>query len=476
MAISVQIGNVSKRKNSTFQPTLTASVDVVLKDGTSDRNPSFLLNSGSPISANYLKWGSHYYFITDIVYERNNLYTINCKLDALATYKANIAATSAFVAYDGTSNTELVDSRISMETTNSVQVSEGRFSQLGAATCAVLTITGSHTTAAFAMTETEAASLLNKTDDWLDTADVLPYPQITSLPDVGEAIESFCYNMVAGIRQLIATGNVNEAIKSAILIPLSASIVGQYGYEVRLGNYKTGVSAALVSPYNRFLQTLSLSIPWQATDWRRNSPFHELYLYLPHIGVVPISPSDVMGCSAIIVYINMSMLTGDTIFKAVADNGHVLGQYHTNLSTPYAIGTSNLSPYQAVTAVGSAIVGGAAAIASGGATAMIGGTAGIMGVTNNLVGTPSTIGSNAGGALLTAGANELTIKLLSIYHDTNVAPNSVAGAIGTPAMAVKTLGGLSGYVECRAASVSAPAEDTVLDEINNYLNSGFFME
>lgn len=476
MAISVYLGKVTKRKNSTFRPSLTAAVNVVLKEGTSDTRPAFLLNSSEPVDANYLVWGDRYYFIDDVTYERNNLYTIRCSLDVLATYKSYIAATTAFVMYDPTANTELVDTRLSAETTATVQRSEGRFNNLGRDVCAVVTVTGASTTAAFAMDIESAAGLMNNVNDWLDTADGLPYPPIQQIEDIGETIQIFCYNVVGCVRQLIATGNVNEAVKSAILIPLPKSMIGTGPYTIRLGNYRSSMTGNLVAPQNRFLDAVTLPIPWQANDWRRNSPFHELYLFLPHIGVIPISPSDVMGSENLYVYINMSMMTGDAIFKAVAANGHTVGQWHTNLSSPFAIGSSNLSPYQAVTAMGSALVTGATAIASGGTSAMIAGAAGIIGQTSNLVGTPATVGSNAGGALVSAGESELTLRLVSIYHDTNVAPNSVAGAIGTPTMAVRVLGSLSGYVECQAASVSAPAESAVLEQINGYVNGGFFME
>ena len=93
---------------------------------------------------------------------------------------------------------------------------------------------------------------------------------------------------------------------------------------------------------------------------------------------------------------------------------------------------------------------------------------------NNLQPTLSTIGGAVGGASILGTL--AFAQIFTIFHDTNVAPSSVSGAIGTPTMAAKSLGSVSGYCECRCASVSAPAERAVLDQINNFLNSGFFME
>ena len=100
-------------------------------------------------------------------------------------------------------------------------------------------------------------------------------------------------------------------------------------------------------------------------------------------------------------------------------------------------------------------------------------TMGINGITNNLTGMPTTCGNNVGSASL--GLSQ-SAQLFCVYHDTNVTPSSVTSAIGTPTMAVKSLSGLSGYCECRNASVSAPAESGILDKINGYLNEGFFIE
>ena len=474
MAISVQIGNVSKRKNSTFQPTLTASVDVVLKDGTSDRNPSFLLNSGSPISANYLKWGSRYYFITDIVYERNNLYTINCKLDAMATYKANIAATSAFVAYDGTSNTEITDGRLSIETTKTITANSQNFSKIGTGYCVVISVTGKSSCASYAMPIGTASVLLDQMQNWMDGVDVLPIPDMTSITDIAEAIGVGVENLVRGLRQLMATGRAADCIRNAFIMPIAEQYVGGNQSFVYLGDYNTQHVGSVVSPATVITDNISLAIPWPSgiSDWRRNAPYTRLYLYLPYTGCIEIPTGEIMGDANMTILTSICPMTGDAIFT-VASGTRKIAQFNTNLGVPYAIGSSNITPLGAATAIGSVAVSGAAAMLTGGASAALSATAGIIGATNNLAPIPSTVGSNAGGASFGLAK---AASLFTVFHDTNVAPNSVAGAIGTPAMAVKTLGGLSGYVECRAASVSAPAEDTVLDEINNYLNSGFFME
>ena len=57
----------SKKMNSTAQPTGSGTqISVVLKENTSVLNPHFLVHNYS-FAHNYIKWGSRYYFVDDII-------------------------------------------------------------------------------------------------------------------------------------------------------------------------------------------------------------------------------------------------------------------------------------------------------------------------------------------------------------------------------------------------------------------------
>lgn len=474
MSISIQIGKVSKRRNSTFRPTLTTSVNVLLKDGASDTAPQFLLAAESAPDVNYAKWGSRYYFVESIIYERNNLYTITCSLDVLATYKDNIASTTAFVAYDASGNSEIVDTRLSVKTTKTRQSGGvSRFSVLGSGACAVVTIVGRSSTAAYAMDVNTAARLLNNINNWLDQSDVLPIPPVQTFPDVMSALQVLCENLVKVGRQLIATGRAPQAIQSAVVVPVALSEMLGVSTNIYLGSYNTNVSALQVPLNAARVDEISCSIPWQAADWRRNAPYHELYLAMPYVGVVQLSPSDLIGDTSITILACIHCISGDTIFIIMAGERTIM-QFSAKLATPYAIGSANVTPMQGAMTMLSAVGAAAAVAGSGGAAAIAAGTGAIAGVMNNLQPTLSSVGGAIGGAAVITQLN--LAEVISVFHDTNVEPSSVSGAIGTPTMAAKSLGSVSGYCECRAASVSAPAERAVLDQINSYLNSGFFME
>lgn len=66
--------------------------------------------------------------------------------------------------------------------------------------------------------------------------------------------------------------------------------------------------------------------------------------------------------------------------------------------------------------------------------------------------------------------------IIAVTHNTNVDPASVGAVVGTPAMSVKTLSTVPGYVQTQAASVDAEAPDTILSAINSALDGGVFIE
>ena len=63
-----------------------------LRDESSVINPSFLIQHTNPSGYNYcyISEFGRYYFITDIVSVRTNLWRINCTVDVLMSFKAQI--------------------------------------------------------------------------------------------------------------------------------------------------------------------------------------------------------------------------------------------------------------------------------------------------------------------------------------------------------------------------------------------------
>lgn len=478
MSLTLTLYKFSKRQNSTAvpDPSSGTEVSIDLKDQTQILTPTFILQWTGYPDYNYAEFMGRYYFISTIESIRNDIWAISCSVDLLATYKSNILATSAFVAYDTTANTEISDHRLSIKTTQTSVVNSDTFSTIGSGVCAVLSITGDDSTASWAMTVSDAREILNTMGTWMDGSDIAPIPPGSS-PGVVEALDIFIDSFVKICRQLLASGKVSDCIKSARICPWPANICGDSGSNIKLGQYGSGKSGFKIDPtHGKITDTAIISIPWQTTDWRRNAPYTELYLYIPYIGVIALSPSDLIGETQILVNVHLYLMTGDASIT-VRTATKQIAQYNTNLSAPFEIGASNATPAAAFSSGAAAIGGALASVFTGGAAAVAAGlgagSAAIQGVTNNIQGMPSSIGGNAGGAVFAVGN---TCYLIGVFHDTTVSPDSVSAVIGTPANEVKSLGGLSGYVETRCASVAGAMLESERTQLNRLLDGGIYIE
>lgn len=469
----------SKRHNSTAVPSSGTVVDVQLKGGSDLIDPVFTINNSGVPSWSMMSYEGRYYFITDIKSVRNDLWEISCHVDVLATYKSNVQATSAYVLYHTHTNTELADKRLGVKTTAVVDTEAGAFESLGATapdSCVVLvSIVGENSTATYAMSQANAKALLNDFDNWYQNAALAltPFPSGQFL-DVISALTWIAQFYYESGRQLIATGKAGDSIKNAFMLPLSLADVGGTPENVVLGKYQTSISGNRID-YRCFGDDASVQIPWQATDWRRNAPYHEIFLYIPYIGLINISPSDVIDLSFLNVQAELDLLSGDAIFTVYGGSwDRVIGQYNTNLAAPYAIGASNITPMAAATSLISGAATVASAFATGGVSIAVG-TAGLIGMTNNLQAQPTSIGANAGGAAL-GMANRQQVICFTVFHDTVDTPSSMSATVGTPTNETISLGSVSGYVQTAAASVSGAMTDQEREEINKLLDGGVYIE
>ena len=489
MAVTIKFGNIAKRRNSTYVPTaaeMSAEYSVALKDGCSETAPVFLI-SASAFAYNYAQWGTWYYFVTNIEYTRNNLFTVTCEIDPLATFKTEILATSAFVAYDTAANSELPDKRLSAVTSAGYVVNtSGNFNYIGRGACVALDVVGTNGSSTYLVSVSDAATILNGiststyiTDYFKDIVWDDTMPADEALVDV---LTQFGQNVVNCISQLIAKGAAPNMLRGARLMGFSSAGAswGTANQQVYLGAYPTGVYGTRLDLLADTSEIVQVSIPWTFSDWRRNAPYTQLYVYSPYFGLVELPTSDLIGKGQIDCTVSFSPVSGDALFMltAVPSGGGSsirLGHYSCNLSAPHLIGSANVSAWtQSVAAMQGAlgIVGG---VVAGGAAGAIIGTKGITGMLDHVRPLGQTTGTAGGSALIGIGLPP-PLTCIEITHDTNVSPSSVSAIMGTPTNAVKSLSGLTGYVETVNASVAAAVEESVLETINNMLDAGIYIE
>ena len=487
MASIAAYSGFSKRKNSTKRPTgAGTSISATFKDDVSLSQPIFIV-TGDHFDYNYIVYGGRYYFVDDVVSLRNNLCEIHCNIDVLATYKSEIQAANAYVLYYSHSQSEISDKRLSTKTTKTIDSATGVFDTLGNGTgsnyAVILNTIGVGACDSYAVTQSDARDILNNFDNWFEDDDYsqggsgiqtdLDDPGFFSWASVEDAIKSWTQETLFFWKQWFASGKVSDNLRSAFVLPLPVSAISGNTHHIRLGQYVSGIEGTRV--YDRiFSDGCTVNIPWQATDWRRNAPYHEIYLYIPYVGLISLSPSDLIGDTSLNVSVSIDVTCGDAIFSVYTGSNRYIGQYTANMAASFAVGTSNVQiASQINTLVGSAIATGAA-IASGGATAVLGAfTGSSLSLANNIAGNPTCIGSNMGGAVLGVTDN---VVCYTVFHDTTIAPHTVSSVIGEPHNGVMSLSGVSGYVQTFGASVDIAGYGNEKDLVNNYLNGGIYIE
>lgn len=463
---------LSKRHNSTLQPTgAGTSITVNLKGGSDLLTPVFLLNSAAIPAFNYITFEGRNYFVTGLKSVRDQLYEVSCKVDVLGTYKSIIQATSAYVLYYTHANTEISDKRLATKTTQVTQSDSGAFSEFGKGTAYVLSVIGEDTVAQYAIALSDLTEIVNQ--NFLTTLenqiDTVPLPLTDSLVDFAQYIIDLLKTEALSFTYV---GRISDCIRNCYALPIRYSAWGGSSETIHIGKASSGKSGYRLGSNERILSdSATVNIPWQASDWRRNAPYHEIYLYIPCIGLTTISPSDVIGETALHVDLTLDKLSGDVIIN-VGTTSKVLAQYTTNVAVNYPVGFSNVDPAQAVTAVA-----GAAGALAGAVNPALGAAVAGLGIANVIQPQAQSIGSNGGGAFLgLVGYTGYKVYCFTIFHDTTVTPSSVSAVKGTPYNGSMSLSGITGYVQTMDASVEGSMTDTEREEINQLLDGGIYIE
>ena len=488
--VTIEFGVVSKKRNSTYVPTteLTASFSCALKDGCSDHNPVFLLSNPLNVFAfNYCKWDNWYYFVDDVVRERNQLVSVHCTLDVLATYKTEILNTTAFVAYSSVSGGSwLPDTRIPMK--NDVSISKTSYSLpfLGDyemdEVSFYLTVIGRSQFSAggcttWVMNIGELTALVDNisTDNSSELTSVIN--ALTSAQSIDAVMSIFAEEFTKCNLFNNAYGSAAECIRACTWSTLSCPTLGSD--DIYLGDYDTGIfgDVADISPQHG---SFTLSIPWQYSDWRR-AAFEDIYLFMPCVGMVSIASENLVNESSITVNYSYTVLDGNICFQVLAGN-QVIGSYSGRASGEYPIGlnrgASALDTFQ--TFLGGAektvTVASRGSIMNGGNILPTAASAVLTGIdvaTASAQKHPSCIGGIGGGSGIALTSEAVCF---SVAHGSSCEPSDMAAVMGAPTMKPLTLSSCSGYCECIKAHCSVAASSDAVNMIDTFLNTGFYIE
>lgn len=487
MSVTVYFANISKRRNSTLQGTFSTSYDCVLKAPTSLDRPTFLVSAAS-MDYNAAKMGDRYYFIDDVISVRDGQWEVSCILDVLATYKADILASTQYVTYSANAaKTWLADTRIPLLRSTSIkQASTALTSLINTNGFYVLSATGKDGCHCYMMSLTDLKNLIARLSTWeSDSVSDLTTAFPLDFSDLEHSLQSLTHTMINTGVFGNAYADAPNNIRSCIWVPFFiGSFSAAASERVYLGQFDTGIDCFPIkeAPISN---TFSVSIPWHFNDWRR-SICEDVYLNLPFVGTVQLSADSLTHVTELFITYSATATDGVITYEVHAGNTlNRIGIYQGQCSANYPIGISQQASagqvLQSVIAgaekMASAAVMGSISpmqVLSTAADVAMTGVEAVYNVENaRFTSNNTTIGGTGGGA----GAGLTTnAQCVVIAHDTAVTPASMAATMGRPMMEAMSLASLTGFCQCANAHVAAAAQAQELDAIDTYLNSGFYIE
>lgn len=438
----------SKRKNSTKRPAgQGTSVSCLLKANTTFQNPVFKLKLSldSALQYNYLQWADHYYFINSTTSISNDMVEISASEDVLATYRTEIGNYTCFIE------------RSSMQTTLAND------------------------------------SMYIPTNDWISQSAIIGQPIDTFvngyapnylLRTVSVKGVNTYYMTGEQMKELFSFmytyGSIPDVVDSAVTkllfnpfqyildlkwLPIRVEKFLNALDTVKLGYWDSHASAFLIGDGScSFSYDLSLYNPLYAdTDFRfYNAAFSKYSVKLPFLGVIPINPAKT----------NKGQLEANYNFDAVSGMADVwltsgaeeYAHFQCQLAVPLQIGYASSNIGQLTTSLIDIGTSLASINPIGAIKNTVGAFQSVTSPEPNMVGTVGNITS----ILNNMEANSICYACKSINPD----GSSEGYADGN----VRIISSLSGFVKCRNASIQVAGFEGDQDQVNSFLNNGFYFE
>ena len=469
--MNVYLYKFNKRPNSTAQPLPSAgkAFTVQIKDECSFITPVLRftpdnLVSGvfSPVAYNYVQiaYWQRFYYITDWQYI-NGSWEATLSVDVLASFKAEIGNTSAYVVRAaGASDGSIIDTNYPAKTNYDIRKINVATTWYGVAPSGGSYILGCinynnggkvGAISYYALNSTQLASLLN----YLFTDSIFYSSNISEI----------------GVGLFKSMFNPFQYIVSCIWFPFAAASFGSASDNVKVGYWDTGVSATVVSALAQktFVTATIPDHPQISRGTYLNyEPYSRLTLYVPPFGSIPIdtnfrSLGNYLYCAVFIDHI-----TGQaTIRVSICQDSSHLDEYNVVTERSSMIGVpiqlAQLMPDYVQT-----LQSGINAVGNVASFNITGALSSLVSAVQSQMPKVSTLGSN-GSYIEVLQYPVLTVEFLQLVNEDNT-------EFGRPLCQVKTISTLSGYIRCAEDDHAFSATKTETDEINRFLKSGFFYE
>lgn len=433
--------NFSKRRNSTKQPAITGTdVTCTLKEATSIENPTFVL-SGNDFTINYVQAFGHYYFVKDIKSERNGVIEVSCSQDRLATYKSAIGSSSQYIERANISGIVAQVPDPFNPPTFPVEIVSTDIINLGWAgnPTLILGVVSANGVNYYSMDEAKLKSILTHVFD----------PSF-----IGQFTSQFY-----GLRDCMIS------LKKVPYTPAGTTdsvVIGEHDTQITA----TKISESIIHDNATVLVGRPSDNHEPGTTYIDTPPYSIGSVYLPYVGVVPVD----MGILATQRYLTvdywLDQVTADIVYK-LSCGSDIIGTYSGNCGANLPIASQNYNAV-GVASAALAVIGGVAInnpmMAASGALAMDKECS----MHTQINGTISSFIGNSVGTMVKA------CVITRVPVDWNIDLNRAR--CGIPILKTMTINSISGFIQCKNASVDIAGFEDDKEAIESMMNSGFYYE
>ena len=500
MAFTVNLLSFTKRENSTKIPTaaqLAAGIapSCILLDSTSLMNPVFKLSRATdPIGYNYcyVSRFSRYYFITDITSEKDYWY-VSCTCDVLASFRSQILSGSHYVLRSASNYDEyIVDPVYPSKTKETGEFVYGSVD--GTAATDPFSYSNGHSYVWCITGDVISDSLTNQQIGsnvyyWMDDRecytfinyllDVQDYSGINQTTEYSEAMQKCLMNPFQYVNQVI-------------LLPFDKNTSLATNNDVKFGYYTITVQDEINPPAIKRLtqgtmmktQVLEFTLPKhpQAASrgkYMNGSPYTSYELYLGPFGTIPIDPASLIDETTLQVECQTECCTGmcRILVRGKTSNVRIYAGC-AQVGTPVSVSELTrdmLGEVQNNLDQEFAKAGAMTSIFTGG----LGAAGGVFNSIQSIGGMafdavrlryPTAAGGGPNGSFLSFHSPcYLNARYYNVVDQNNT-------EIGRPLYTTKVLSTLSGFCLCSGADAAITGTQDEAIKINNYLNTGFYIE
>lgn len=492
MSFSVRLYEFSKKENSTARPSGTGTeYDCILVRDSGVLQPVIELKmplTQDPAAYNYayIPAFERYYFISEWKFQ-GALWHAHMIVDALATWRGTIGSQSFYVLRSSAQKDgSIMDTMYPVKDTFSISTAQsneawfdpnsGSWLMNGYFIVGILSYN----------TYTDAIGGVNYYAMLPGSFNVLMQEMFkedgqysNAVKNIFDPISNYSNQQKANMLY-VCENPYNDYIKTVTWVP-NAPVGDSVQNSIYLGKTQiTGVHYKTVNIRNTAKYRVNITIPKHPLTNARGSyvnlsPYTEMYLSLPKLGLVELDPSYFAARSSMAITLDIDPITGEGLFRVYARSGEGGLQEEWEIARWYApIGVSI-----AVTqgkelgtragAIGQLVSAAFNAITNPGSIAAL--PAAIANVERAQKSTGATLGNNGGWLGLQSEFTQP--RLICIFHDIAADDNAQNGR---PLCQVKTPASLGGYMMVQDADIQAPATSQELAAIKQYMEAGFYYE